>query len=485
MVAGMPPTVLVIDDQDASRFAKVQTLRRAGFHVHEASTGQTGLAALERVKPDILILDVNLPDISGLEISRRLRDTRDLDAMPILQISNTAITAAEQVKGLEQGADVYLTEPIDATILVATVRALLRARQAEAALAGALERERHARGIAEEASRVKDDFIATLSHELRTPLNALMGWIFQLRHSKLDENARERALDSLERNARVQAQLIDDLLDISRISKGKLRLHMQVVELRSVIDDVVATVRAAAAKKRLTLTVEKGEPCLLLADRARLQQVLTNLLSNAVQYTPELGSIDVRVAAAGTDCVVQVRDTGAGIDPDFLPHVFDPFRQGESTMRRSHGGLGLGLSVVNQLVELHGGTVSAESAGPGSGSTFTVVLPAVGDAFGPPAPDSDPPLVLSGVRVLVAHHAPEEPAAILEASGAEVEQARGADLGEHLARRTFDVVVTDMPAESSTRKAIALPTVSASIAPRPSQLVRDVALAARATAPPR
>src|SRR5262249_53044189 len=160
--------------------------------------------------------------VSGLEIARRLRASPgELSVLPIVHVSNTAITTADRIRGLEQ-ADAYLTEPLDPSILVATVRALLRARRAETALAGALGSGRHARGIAEEASRLKDDFIATLSHELRTPLNALMGWIFQLRHSTLDDRARERALDSLERNARIQAQLIDDLLDISRISKGKL-----------------------------------------------------------------------------------------------------------------------------------------------------------------------------------------------------------------------------------------------------------------------
>jgi signal transduction histidine kinase len=256
-------------------------------------------------------------------------------------------------------------EPIGALALVEDITDRKRAEQEMARLYEE----------AQQAARAKDEFLATLSHELRTPLNALMGWIWQLRNTALDERARQRALESLERNTRVQAQLINDLLDISRISKGKIELAHEPVDLHAVVMDSVDVVREAADAKRLTIAIASEPGCLVFGDRARLQQVVTNLLTNAVQFTPERGRIDIGVAAADGKVTLEVHDTGAGIDPAFLPHVFDQFRQGESVLSRRHGGLGLGLSVVRQLVELHGGRVEVSSQGAGSGSTFTLTLP--------------------------------------------------------------------------------------------------------------
>lgn len=476
-----PPLVLVVDDQDAARFAKAQTLRRAGLEVLEAATGQAGLVLAAGRPPDVVVLDVNLPDISGFEVARRLKNEQgDLPGIPILQISSTAVSTADRVHGLELGADVYLTEPIAGEILVATVRALLRVRRAEQALAGALARERDARYVAEEASRLKDEFIATLSHELRTPLNALMGWIYQLRHTNLDEQARARALDSLERNARVQAQLINDLLDISRISKGKLHLRMHLVDLRSVLGDAVDSVRQTAARKHLVLSLNASTACWVVGDPARLQQVVTNLLTNAIQFTPERGRIAVELAAADSVAHVTVTDSGAGIAAEFLPHVFDQFRQGEAGLTRKHGGLGLGLSVVRQLVELHGGSVHVASPGLGAGATFTLLLPLEVD--GPLAGASDPAQpVLTGLRALVVHRSAADLAAILEASGAEstlasstAEGAAAAAAGEH-----FDVVVAEAVFDLD---GIA-PFVSVRDISDPGQLVRSVMHAVRAAHP--
>jgi signal transduction histidine kinase len=438
MIAEHPSLVLVADDHDAGRFVKVQTLRRAGFEVREAATGLAALEMAMLLKPDVVILDVNLPDVSGIEVCRRLRAVPDvLPALQVLQISNTAITTADRVRGLEGGADVYLTEPVEGEILIATVRALVRARRAELALAVALEREREARSVAEEASRLKDEFIATLSHELRTPLNALMGWIWQLRHSTLDEGAQRRALDSLERNARVQAQLINDLLDISRISKGKLHLTIQLVDLQAVVDAAVESVRDSAAHKHLVLTIASRAPSCVAGDQARLQQVVTNLLTNAVQFTPEHGEISIALKVDRENAVITVTDTGEGIDPAFLPHVFDQFRQGEAGLSRKHGGLGLGLSVVRQMVDLHGGEVSVSSEGRGHGTTFTVRLPREldvkhGDTAAP---------VLTGVHVLIAHPVGGDLAEILRASGAQATVAAsppGVD-----AQAEFDVAIAD------------------------------------------
>jgi signal transduction histidine kinase len=439
-------TILVVDDEDAGRFVKVQTLRRAGFTVLEAATGTDGLALVESGKPDLVVLDVHLPDISGLEVARRLR-TRNTSppAIQILQISNTAIEPADRVRGLEHGADVYLVEPVDGTVLVATVHSLLRVRCAEAALAGALEREREARELAEEANRLKDEFIATLSHELRTPLNALMGWIWQLRNTPLGEVAHAKALDSIERNTRIQAQLINDLLDISRASKGKLPLQIRLVDLRTVVGAAVEFVRASAESKRLNLRVA-FEPAVVAGDPARLQQVVTNLLTNAVQFTPHDGNVAIALGIDGTDAVLTVQDNGAGIDPAFLPHVFDQFRQGEGVLSRKHGGLGLGLAVVRQLIDLHGGSVDVTSPGTGRGATFTVRLPRESIQAGGPDP-SDAPLLLDGIKVLIHSRGGESPdsiAAILESSGAIVSLADASrDPAQPTGESAFDLIIKD------------------------------------------
>ncbi|MBS1816384.1 MAG: response regulator [Acidobacteria bacterium] len=369
------PVILVVDDHDASRYAKIRLFQKAGFKVLESATGADALTiAVERV-PDAIVLDVNLPDINGMEVSRRLRTTSgEPSAVPILQVSSTSVSAAEQVRGLEHGADIYLTEPVDGDVLVATVRALVRARRAERALAVALQRERTARLAAEEANATKNDFIATLSHELRTPLNALLGSVWQLKHVKSDDTAQQRALDRIERSASAQARLINDLLDLSRIAKGKLTLALHLVDLAALLAESVEAVRPAAQAKPVGLELATV-PTWVIADPDRLQQVFVNLISNAIQFTPAGGRIRVALEAQGAEAVCRVEDSGAGIEPDFLPLVFEQFRQGEGGMSRKHGGLGLGLAVVKQLVDLHDGRVAASSGGVGHGATFEVRLP--------------------------------------------------------------------------------------------------------------
>ncbi|HWN42666.1 MAG TPA: ATP-binding protein, partial [Thermoanaerobaculia bacterium] len=229
---------------------------------------------------------------------------------------------------------------------------------------------------AEEANRIKDEFLATLSHELRTPLNAILGWAQVLRTGKVDEATTARALEAVERNARAQAQLISDLLDVSRIITGKLRLELKPVELPRIIDAALDSVRPAADAKgiRIRLTLDRAVGP-LVGDPDRLQQVIWNLLSNAIKFTPQGGSVEVRLGQREGQAEIAVQDTGAGVRPDFVPYVFDRFRQAESSTTRQYGGLGLGLSIVRNMVELHGGTVIVESPGEGQGSTFTVRLP--------------------------------------------------------------------------------------------------------------
>lgn len=243
-------------------------------------------------------------------------------------------------------------------------------RKVEEERTAALERER-------DANRLKDEFLATLSHELRTPLNAVLGWARLLRAARVEPATQARALESIERNARMQARLIEDLLEVSRIVTGKLRLQVRECDLAAIVDAAVEIVQPAAAAKRLTLAVEiLVRPAITSGDPDRLQQIVWNLLSNAVKFTPHEGHISVRLDRFDGYRLI-VRDTGPGIEPKFLPYVFEPFRQADGTASREHGGLGLGLAIAKQLVELHGGTISARSSGAGTGSSFEVQLPSV------------------------------------------------------------------------------------------------------------
>ena len=238
--------------------------------------------------------------------------------------------------------------------------------------------EQAAREQAETANRLKDEFLATLSHELRTPLNAIVGWIELLRAGELDERTARRALETISRNARIQTELVNDVLDVSRIVSGQFRIKLASVSLRTVVEAAVETVRPAAAAKGVLLEAGMDpEAPAVAGDASRLQQVAWNLLSNAVKFTPAGGRVEVRVSGGEGRVDLMVTDTGAGIETPFLPYVFERFRQGDASTTRAHGGLGLGLAIVRHIVELHGGTVEAESEGAGRGATFRVKLPAM------------------------------------------------------------------------------------------------------------
>ncbi len=271
-----------------------------------------------------------------------------------------------------------------------------------------LQQEQAAREEAETANRLKDEFLAVLSHELRTPLNPILGWTKLLQSGRLDSDKSAEALKTIERNAKLQAQLIEDLLDISRIMRGKLVLKREPAQIASVIAAAAETVRLAAEAKRIQLELQiDPQVGSVFGDAGRLQQVLWNLLSNAVKFTPEQGHVSVNLKQAGRQVQVQVIDNGKGISPEFLPYLFEYFRQEDGSITRNFGGLGLGLAIARQIVELHGGTISAESAGENQGATFTVRLP----LFRPNSPprsrstDSETALlgdsILSGIRALV------------------------------------------------------------------------------------
>ncbi len=331
-----------------------------------------------------------------------------------------------------------------------------------------LQFETGAREAAEEASRLKDEFLATLSHELRTPLTAILGWSSMLRDSRLDEKTFKMAVEIVERNARTQQQIVDDILDVSRIITGHLRLDAGPADLRQVVSAAVDTVGPAAAAKSITLSVE-FDPGLgpVMGDPRRLQQVVWNLLLNAVKFTPIGGEVRARLSRAGSHARLTVTDTGAGIRPDFLPHVFERFRQGDQSTTRVYGGLGLGLSIVRHLVELHGGTVGAESEGEGHGSTFTVELPLIetrgaegasradgaADAEGLTVPLSSQPAVLRDVSVLVVDDEPDALymiKAVLEMRGASVKAVGSAEAAWRALEETWpDLLLCDigMPGE--------------------------------------
>jgi PAS domain S-box-containing protein len=310
---------------------------------------------------------------------------------------------------------------------------------------------------AQDANRLKDEFLATVSHELRTPLTAILGWLHLLRTGRPAQVA--RAIDTIERNALAQARIVDDVLDVSRIITGKLRLEIEPVNLADVLRSAVDTVRPAAEAKEIALiTTLHPAAAETAGDSARLQQIAWNLLSNAIKFTPHGGRIEVRLEREGSDARVRVSDTGQGIRPDFLPHVFERFRQGDSSSTRTHGGLGLGLAIVRHLVELHGGSVTAESGGEGCGATFTITLPLIrASASATPDPSAATSvggsLRLEGVRVLVVDDdadARDFTSALLEQHGAQVTSSPSAraarDLLEHT---TPDVLVSDigMPGE--------------------------------------
>jgi len=268
-----------------------------------------------------------------------------------------------------------LDRPVRTAAVISTVRAALRGRQRQYELRDTLVALQRARLDAEHANRLKDEFLATVSHELRTPLNAILGWVAMLRQARFEPTRVAGILEIVERNAKAQAQLIADVLDISRMISGRVKLELTPVSLARVILDAVDSVRPGAAARAIDLKLDVDEGPVANADPDRLQQVVWNLLSNACKFTPEGGRIDVALRASRTHATITVADTGVGISSDFLPHVFDRFRQAEQGFTRSHGGLGLGLAIVKQLVEMHGGEATARSDGPSKGATFDVRLP--------------------------------------------------------------------------------------------------------------
>jgi PAS domain S-box-containing protein len=350
----------------------------------------------------------------------------------------------------------------------AIARDISERKEAEEERERLLRREKTLREQAEEANRLKDEFLATLSHELRTPLTSVLGWAKLLRAERFDAKLQERALEAIERNAEAQTRLINDLLDVSRIVTGKLRLNIAPIELASVIQAAADSVRPAAEARGVRLGLHLCEGSAEVAgDADRLQQVVWNLISNAVKFTPGGGSVEVSLARVNGEAEIKVADTGAGIAPEFLPYVFERFRQADGAITREHGGLGLGLAIARHLVELHGGTIRAESAGKGSGSTFTVWLPLskrITESIptraaappqasstaeeGAPSHPARRPAPLSGLNLLLVEDDEDSLtflSAVLEGAGARVSHARSAaEAFEKLKLLRPDVLISDI-----------------------------------------
>ena len=525
-------TILNVDDNRANRYVRSRVLRSAGFEVIEAGTGEAALSLAAEKHPDLVLLDIHLPDISGIEVCRRLRASSATNRIPIVHISATHITTQDEATSLGAGADIYLAEPVGPQELSSAVRTLLRLRTTERGLAATeerlrlategagiatwdidaasgsavwgrqfntmlgfnklpeapsfdtwlarvhpedrpdvtrayksaiagesgfrsehrvlpddgeercihavghlyrdeaggparligvatditgrkrIEREREvllrqaqeARGLAEQAVHMKDEFLAMLSHELRTPMSAMRGWLDLLKLGKLSAEQQATALETIERNIRIQTQLVNDLLDVSRIVTGKMELNAEAMAVDRALESAIDSARLESRARDIELVpqLERGAWS-IRGNPTRVQQIFSNLLSNAIKFSPKGSRIEIRLQRSANAARISITDQGEGISPALLPYIFDRFRQADSSTRRRHGGLGLGLAIVRSLVELHGGAVSATSQGLGRGSTFTVSLPLVEEAAraAPAGSSVSVDANLAGIRVLV------------------------------------------------------------------------------------
>jgi signal transduction histidine kinase len=435
-------------------------------------------AAIDAGVAAVLIPEEVLTSANAERIAKALERQPPWSNLPFIVLRRPPGSGHESAATHARIAGALLIErPVRIENLLSAIRSSLDARRRQYGMRDLLAEVQHAaeeravlqeaaeksRAAAEAANRMKDEFLAVLSHELRTPLNAILGWAALLRRNSLSQEQVQRAVSSIERNSRLQAQLIDDLLDVSRVISGSLRLDMRSLDLSDVVEEAMATVTPASASKGVVLERGAWEAAGVRGDSARLQQIVWNLLSNAIKFTPPNGRVRVELHRHDDAAELRVVDSGEGIDPELLPRVFERFWQADSTSTRTRGGLGLGLAIVKHLVQLHGGTVDAASAGPGRGATFTVRLPlATAEpaevardgvcSSGKSASDHSADR-LTGTKILLVDDDVESLqvlSAALISSGATVVTAHSAERGWEMACRAApDVIVSDisMPRE--------------------------------------
>jgi signal transduction histidine kinase len=482
--------ILVVDDRDENLMALEAVLSDPSYRLVRAKSGREALKEVLDQDFALILLDVVMPGVDGYETATLIRERPRSSKTPIIFLTANDFGVNYVFRGYTVGAVDYLVKPVPADVLRSKVAVFVELFRRQEALrkgqeeletkiadrtkelattnvalsaeieerAQILKREQAARVEAERANRLKDEFLATLSHELRTPLNAIMGWAHVLTQTSHDRDTVQRAANVIRQNATSQAQLIDDILDVSRIVGGRLVIESGLVTVKRVIEDAIDSLMPAAQAKAIHVTRELADDLHILGDRDRLQQVVWNLVSNAFKFTPKGGSVTVRLAESDGDVQIEVADTGIGIAGDFLPFVFDRFRQADSSMSRRHNGLGLGMAIVRHLVELHGGTVTVESAGENQGTTFRLRLP----KHTGPAPDEvalpgrklpdEVPVTdldrLNGLHVLIVEDDADSRnvlALLLQRLGALVEAVSSAgEAYDRLTKRRPDVLVSDI-----------------------------------------
>jgi len=456
--------LLVVDDEENLRITTAAILEKEGYAVDTASSGNEAIALLTAADYDLVLTDLHMEAGEGLAVLNEIRRNAPLTISVVL----TGFASVESaIAALQEGAYDYLVKPCDIEVMKHTIRRGVEHRKlmlAEQRARADLEQlnldleQRIVERTAEltrlnaelaEANRAKDVFLATLSHELRTPLTPVVGWIKLLRSGNLDAKSVSQALDAIERNAWLQARLIDDLLDTSRIATGKLQFEPRPTDLNVAVKAALETVRSLAASRNIDLEVNLSPATLVvMGEPVRLQQIAWNLLSNAIKFSEPGGKVTVTTDTRNFEARLTIDDTGVGIPPDFLPHVFDRFRQADGSTSRRHGGLGLGLAIADALAKMHGGRLAAKSEGVGHGSSFTF---RIGLVASPDAATEKPERKqrsFNGLDVLVVEDSEDTLtllSAIFQTEGANVITAGSASEALKSAEeRRPDVVISDI-----------------------------------------
>jgi len=409
--------LLVVDDEESLRITTAAILEKEGYVVDTASSGDEAINLLQKLEYDLVLTDLHMEGGDGLSVLTLIRRQAPLTISVVL----TGFASVESaIAALQEGAYDYLIKPCDIDSMRHTIRRgvdhrrLMLAEQKARADLEELNRDLEKRiaertaqltqlnSELEEANRAKDVFLATLSHELRTPLTPVVGWIKLLRSGNLDENSIAQALDAIERNAWLQSRLIDDLLDTSRIATGKLHFEPRPTDLNTSVNAALDTVKASAAARQIELLVDFHPATLVvMGEPVRLQQIAWNLLSNAIKFTEPGGKVKVKTHRENGEALLLVEDSGVGIAPEFLPHVFDRFRQADGSTSRMHGGLGLGLAIADALTKMHGGTIAAESDGAGRGARFIFSLRCIPESELELDSEIQPTHSLNGMEILI------------------------------------------------------------------------------------